>query len=35
MHDRGSGYVTLRSTVTDSRGDAMTETIYRAYVIAG
>jgi hypothetical protein len=32
--DPDSGYVTLRSVVTDSRGDSTTETIYRAYAIA-
>jgi hypothetical protein len=34
VHDPDSGYVTLRSIVTDSRGDAATETIDRAYAIA-
>lgn len=35
VHDPASGYVALRSVVTDTRGDAATETIYRAYAIAG
>jgi len=34
VRDPGSGYVTLRSIVTDSAGDSTTETIYRAYAIA-
>jgi hypothetical protein len=35
VHDPASGYVALRSVVTDTKGDATTETIYRAYAIAG
>ena len=35
VHDPASGYVALRSIVTDSHGDSTTETIYRAYAIAG
>jgi hypothetical protein len=35
VHDPASGYVALRSVVTDTRGDSTTETIYRAYAIAG
>jgi hypothetical protein len=35
VHDPASGYVTLRSIVTDVQGDSTTETIYRAYAIAG
>jgi hypothetical protein len=34
VHDPASGYVALRSIVTDSRGDSTTQTIYRAYAIA-
>jgi hypothetical protein len=33
VKDPGSGYVSLRSTVTDSAGDSTTETIYQAYAI--
>jgi hypothetical protein len=33
--DPASGYVALRSVVTDSHGDSTTQTIYRAYAIAG
>jgi hypothetical protein len=32
--DPASGYVALRSTVTDTHGDSTTETIYRAYAIS-
>jgi hypothetical protein len=32
--DPASGYVALRSIVTDSHGDSTTQTIYRAYAIA-
>jgi hypothetical protein len=35
VHDPGSGFVALRSIVTDSHGDSTTQTIYRAYAIAG
>jgi hypothetical protein len=35
VHDPASGYVALRSIVTDSHGDSTTQTIYRAYAIAG
>ena len=35
VHDPASGYVALRSVVSDSHGDSTTETIYRAYAIAG
>jgi hypothetical protein len=35
VHNPASGYVALRSIVTDSHGDSTTETIYRAYAIAG
>jgi hypothetical protein len=35
VHDPASGYVTLRSIVMDVKGDSTTETIYRAYAIAG
>ncbi len=35
VHDPASGYVALRSVVTDSHGDSTTQTIYRAYPIAG
>jgi hypothetical protein len=34
VHDPASGYVALRSIVTDSHGDSTTQTIYRAYAIA-
>ena len=34
VRDPASGFVSLRSTVTDSAGDRSTETIYRAYSIA-
>jgi hypothetical protein len=34
IHDPASGYVSLRSTVTDVHGDSTTETIYRAYAIS-
>lgn len=33
VQDPASGFVSLRSTVTDSAGDRSTETIYRAYSI--
>lgn len=33
VHDPASGYVALRSTAIDSRGDKSVETIYRAYAI--
>ena len=33
VHDPVSGYVSLRSTVTDSAGDSTTETIYQAYAV--
>ncbi|HEY2641855.1 MAG TPA: hypothetical protein VGI66_18440 [Streptosporangiaceae bacterium] len=33
VHDPASGYVTLRSVVTDVHGDRTTQTIYRAYAI--
>jgi hypothetical protein len=35
VHDPAHGYVALRSIVTDSHGDSTTQTIYRAYAIAG
>jgi hypothetical protein len=35
VHDPASGYVALRSIVTDSHGDSTTQTIYRAYAVAG
>jgi len=35
VHDPASGYVALRSIVTDSHGDRTTQTIYRAYAITG
>ena len=35
VHDPASGYVALRSIVTDVKGDSTTETIDRAYAIAG
>ena len=35
VHDPASGYVALRSVVTDTKGDSTTQTIYRAYAIAG
>jgi len=34
VHDSASGYVSLRSVVTDSHGDSTTETIIRAYQVA-
>lgn len=34
VHDPASGYVALRSTVIDSRGNKSVETIYRAYAIS-
>jgi hypothetical protein len=34
IEDPAGGYVSLRSTVTDSAGDSSTETIYRAYAVA-
>jgi hypothetical protein len=35
VRDPASGYVALRSVVTDTHGDSTTQTIYRAYAIAG
>jgi hypothetical protein len=35
LRDPASGNVTLRSIVTDVKGDSRTETIYRAYAIGG
>jgi hypothetical protein len=35
VHDPASGYVALRSIATDVKGDSTTETIDRAYAIAG
>jgi hypothetical protein len=35
VRDPASGNVTLRSIVTDVKGDSRTETIYRAYAIGG
>lgn len=35
VHDPASGYVALRSTLIDSRGNKSVETIYRAYAISG
>lgn len=34
VHDPASGYVSLRSTVTDSHGDSTVQTIDRAYAIS-
>ena len=34
VDDPASGFISLRSTVTDSAGDSTTETIYQAYAIA-
>jgi hypothetical protein len=33
VHDPQSGYVSLRSVVTDVHGDSTTQTVYRAYAI--
>lgn len=33
VRNPASGYVSLRSIVTDVRGDSTTETIYRAYAV--
>ncbi len=33
IHDPASGFVSLRSVVTDAHGDRTTETIYRAFAI--
>ena len=35
VRDPASGSVALRSVVTDTHGDSTTQTIYRAYAIAG
>jgi hypothetical protein len=35
VDDPAGGYVALRSVVTDTHGDSTTQTIYRAYAIAG
>jgi hypothetical protein len=34
VHDPASGYVALRSVVTDVKGDSTVQTIYQAYSIA-
>lgn len=34
VHDPASGYVSLRSMVTDAHGDSTTQIIYRAYAIS-
>jgi hypothetical protein len=33
--DPASGYVSLRSVVTDVHGDSSVQTIYRAFAVAG
>jgi hypothetical protein len=35
IHDPSSGYVAIRSIVTDAHGDQTEQTVYRAYAVTG